>query len=275
MSYKVKLQSFEGPFDLLVYLIENAEMSIYDIRISEITNQYLEYIRAMEENDINVATEFMVLASTLIEIKSKMILPRMSIEGQVMEEEDPRTGLVERILEYKRFKKAAEILQDRQEHSQRIFEKPQEDISGYLENPDEYLSLDLKQFASAFSLFIQKKQKVEAVRKHYTRIERERSTMESRIRMILGAVRRKIGQIFSFCELIPNKDDRYDVVVTFMSLLEMAKERVIRIEQKSLYGDIEVSAGERVDEDSVLEKYSRDAADVQNGINAGKEIQEA
>ena len=72
MSYKVKLQSFEGPFDLLVYLIENAQMSIYDIRISEITNQYLEYIKAMEESDINVATEFMVLASTLIEIKSKM-----------------------------------------------------------------------------------------------------------------------------------------------------------------------------------------------------------
>ena len=72
MSYKVKLQSFEGPFDLLVYLIENAEMSIYDIRISEITNQYLEYIKAMREHDINVATEFMVLASTLIEIKSKM-----------------------------------------------------------------------------------------------------------------------------------------------------------------------------------------------------------
>ena len=274
MSYKVKLQSFEGPFDLLVYLIENAEMSIYDIRISEITNQYLEYIRAMEENDINVATEFMVLASTLIEIKSKMILPRMSVEGQVLEEEDPRADLVERILEYKRFKKAAEILQERQERSQHIFEKPQEDISEYLENPDEYLSLDLKQFASAFSLFIQKKQKVEAVRKHYTRIERERSTMEGRIRMILGTVRRKIGQIFSFRELVPNKDDRYDVVVTFMSLLEMAKERVIRIDQKSLYGDIEVSAGERVDEDTVLEKYSREAEE-QNNIDLIKEMQEA
>ena len=274
MSYKVRLQSFEGPFDLLVYLIENAEMSIYDIRISEITNQYLEYIKAMEESDINVATEFMVLASTLIEIKSKMILPRMSIEGQVMEEEDPRAGLVERILEYKRFKKAAEILQEKEERSQHIFEKPQEDISGYLDNPDEYLSLDLKQFASAFSLFIQKKQKVEAVRKHYTRIERERSTMESRIRMILGAVRRKIGQIFSFRELVPNKDDRYDVVVTFMSLLEMAKERVVRVDQKSLYGDIEVSAGERVDEDSVLEKYSRETEE-QSGIDIIKEIQEA
>ena len=274
MSYKVKLQSFEGPFDLLVYLIENAEMSIYDIRISEITNQYLEYLKAMEESDINVATEFMVLASTLIEIKSKMILPRMSVEGQVLEEEDPRADLVERILDYKRFKKAAEILQERQERSQHIFEKPQEDISEYLENPDEYLSLDLKQFASAFSLFIQKKQKVEAVRKHYTRIERERSTMEGRIRMILGTVRRKIGQIFSFRELVPNKDDRYDVVVTFMSLLEMAMERVIRIDQKSLYGDIEVSAGERVDEDAVLEKYSRETEE-QNGIDLIKEMQEA
>ena len=274
MSYKVKLQSFEGPFDLLVYLIENAEMSIYDIRISEITNQYLEYLKAMEESDINVATEFMVLASTLIEIKSKMILPRMSVEGQVLEEEDPRADLVERILEYKRFKKAAEILQEKAERSQHIFEKPQEDISEYLDNPDEYLSLDLKQFASAFSLFIQKKQKVEAVRKHYTRIERERSTMEGRIRMILGTVRRKIGQIFSFRELIPNKDDRYDVVVTFMSLLEMAKERVIRIDQKSLYGDIEVSAGERVDEDTVLEKYSREAEE-QNNIDLIKEMQEA
>ena len=96
-------------------LIENAEMSIYNIRISEITNQYLEYLKAMEESDINVATEFMVLASTLIEIKSKMILPRMSVEGQVLEEEDPRADLVERILEYKRFKKAAEILQEKEE----------------------------------------------------------------------------------------------------------------------------------------------------------------
>ena len=274
MSYKVKLQSFEGPFDLLVYLIENAEMSIYDIRISEITNQYLEYIKAMREHDINVATEFMVLASTLIEIKSKMILPRMSIEGQTAAEEDPRSDLVERILEYKRFKRAAQILQEREEQSQHIFEKPQEDISEYLENPDEYLSLDLKQFASAFSLFIQKKQRVEAVRAHYTRIERVRSTMESRIRMILAKVGRKIGQVFSFKELIPDKNDRYDVVVTFMSLLEMAKERVLRVEQKSLYGDIKVSAGERVDEDTVLEKYSKDAEDGKE-FDLSKEIQEA
>ena len=101
------------------------------------------------------------------------------------------------------------------------------------------------------------------MRKHYTRIERERATMEGRIKMILGAVRSKLGQIFSFKDLVPNKKDRYDVVVTFMSLLEMAKERVIKVDQKALYADIEVSAGERVNEDTVLDKYQ------------GQEVQEA
>lgn len=254
--YKVKLQTFEGPFDLLVYLIENAEMSIYDIRISEITSQYLEYIKTMEENNINVTQDFMVLAAALIEIKSKLILPRMATSGETLLEEDPRTELVERILEYKQFKLAGEILREKEEKNSRIFEKPQEDISVYLDNPDEYLSLDIKSFSNAFSLFIQKKQKVEAVRKHYTRIERDRSTMEGRIRSILKAVRSKIGEFFNFKELIPNKKDRYDVVVTFVSLLEMAKERVIKVEQKGIYGNIQVSSGERVNEDKVLEKYS-------------------
>ena len=127
--YKVKLQSFEGPFDLLVYLIENAEMSIYDIKISEITTQYLAYIKAMEERDVALAAEFMVLASSLIEIKSKMILPRMTEDGQALVEEDPRTELVARLVEYKQFKEIAEMLEQREEHSFNIFEKPQEDIS--------------------------------------------------------------------------------------------------------------------------------------------------
>ena len=247
--YKVKLQSFEGPFDLLVYLIENAEMSIYDIKISEITTQYLAYIKAMEERDVALAAEFMVLASSLIEIKSKMILPRMTEDGQALVEEDPRTELVARLVEYKQFKEIAEMLEQREERSFNIFEKPQEDISQYLDNPDEYLSLGLKDFASAFSLFIQKKQRVEAVRKHYTRIERERASMEKRISSILKAVRMKIGQVFSFKEFIQDKKDRYDVVVTFMSLLDMAKARAVKVEQHVTYGDIEVSAGERVQEE--------------------------
>lgn len=255
MSYKVKLQSFEGPFDLLVYLIENAQMSIYDIEISSITGQYLEYVKAMEEMDIGVSTEFMVLAASLIEIKSKMILPRISQSGETVVEEDPRTELVARILEYKRFKKAAEILQEQEEISMNIFEKPQEDISQYLNGPDEYLSLDIVQFANAFTSFIQKKHRVEAVRKHYTRIEREKASVESRIKHIVNTLRNKIGQVFSFKELIPDKKDRYDVVITFISLLEMAKEKVVKVKQEATYGNIEVSPGERIHEGDV--KYEQ------------------
>lgn len=248
MSYKVRLQTFEGPFDLLVYLIENAEMSIYDIKISEITSQYLAYINSMKEMDVYVASEFMVLASALIEIKSKMILPRMvDPAGGSVVEEDPRTELVQRLLEYKRFKQAAEILQEQEERCSHIYEKPQEDISAYLEEPDEYLRLDLVQFAGAFNLFIQKKQKVDSVRRHYTRIERERARMEERISYIAGMLKKSVGQIFNFKEFIHNKKDRYDVVVTFVSLLEMAKNRIVSVDQKSIYGDIEVSAGQNVD----------------------------
>ena len=131
MSYKVKLQSFEGPFDLLVYLIENAQMSIYDIEISSITSQYLDYIKAMKEMDITVSTEVIVLASSLIEIKSKMILPRVSNTGEEIPEDDPRRELVERLVEYKKYKKAAEILRLYEEAASDVFQKPQEDILLY------------------------------------------------------------------------------------------------------------------------------------------------
>ena len=254
--YKVKLRSFEGPFDLLVYLIESAEMSIYDIRISEITSQYLEYIRAMEEQNVEVAEEFMVLAASLIEIKSRMILPRINEEGETVIEEDPRTELVERILEYKRFKEISEDLREREERMSHVYSKPQEDISEYLENPDEYLSLDIKAFVSAFNLFIQRKQRIEAVRKHYTRVERERYTMEKRIGSILKTVRTRTDGPLDFRDLVEDKTDKYDIVVTFASLLEMAKERVVKVDQRHNYGNIRVSAGENVDKDDILRKYS-------------------
>ena len=138
MSYKVRLAMFEGPFDLLVYLIENAQMSIYDIQISEITGQYLEYIRNMQKHNINISTEFMVLAAELVEIKSKMMLPRVEEQNEAMELEDPRSQLASRLLAYKECKKQSEMLSVRQDIMMGIFEKPQEDISMYLENPDEY-----------------------------------------------------------------------------------------------------------------------------------------
>ena len=248
MSYKVSLQTFEGPFDLLVYLIENAQMSIYDIRISEITKQYLAYIEEMRAMDINVATEFMVLAATLIDIKSRMILPRTTVEGEMILEEDPRSELVERLLEYKKFKKGADILAEQEEKMSYVFEKPQEDISAYLEQPDEYLQLDIKKFASAFDLFLRKKKREEEVRAHYTKVEREKATIESRMLYIkdrvVGAFTRGIKRL-SLKALIPDKKDRYDVVVTFVSVLQMMRDRYLDAEQNSTYGEITIIPGER------------------------------
>ena len=248
MSYKVSLQSFEGPFDLLVYLIENAQMSIYDIRISEITKQYLAYIEEMKAMDVNVATEFMVLAATLIDIKSRMILPRTTVEGEMILDEDPRSELVERLLEYKKFKKGADILSEREEMMSYVFEKPQEDISAYLEQPDEYLSLDIKKFAGAFDLFLRKKKREEEVRAHYTKVEREKATIESRMLYIkdrvIGAFTKGMQRL-SLKALIPNKKDRYDVVVTFVSVLQMMRDRYLDAEQNSTYGEITIIPGER------------------------------
>ena len=254
--YKVKLQSFEGPFDLLVYLIENAEMSIYDIRISEITTQYLDYIRQMEEQEISVAQEFMVLAASLIEIKSRMILPRSFDEGEEVVEEDPRKELVQRIIEYKKFKEISGYLKDQEEHMSHIYDKPQEDISIYTDNPDEYLSLGLDQFIQAFNLFVKRKQRIEAVRKHYTRVERERSVMERKAGKMLGTVRSGIGSVFSFRDFVNDKKDKYDIIVTFSLLLDMVKERVLKATQRSNYGNIEVRAGANIDKDDILNKYS-------------------
>ena len=258
MSYKVSLQTFEGPFDLLVYLIENAQMSIYDIRISEITKQYLAYIEEMRAMDINVATEFMVLAATLIDIKSRMILPRTTVEGEMVLEEDPRSELVERLLEYKKFKQGADILSEREEAMSHVFEKPQEDISSYLEQPDEYLSLDIKKFASAFDLFLRKKKREEEVRAHYTRVEREKATIESRMLYIkdrvIGAFTKGIKRL-SLKSLIPNKKDRYDVVVTFVSVLQMMRDHYLDAEQNSIYGEITIIPGERnFEEDASVEQ---------------------
>ena len=109
--YKVKIQSFEGPFDLLVYLLENARMDIYDINISEITRQYIDYLRQMESMDIEVGSEFIVLAAVLIRLKSRMLLPRVNKEGDTVIDEDPRAELAARILEYRRTKRIAEMLQ--------------------------------------------------------------------------------------------------------------------------------------------------------------------
>ncbi len=264
MGYKVKLNQFEGPFDLLVYLIENAQMSIYDIKISEITKQYLAYMDEMKKMDVPVAAEFLVLASALLEIKSKMLLPRVAPDEEGSIVEDPRSELVEKLLEYKQFKQLAEMLQRHEESSLRIIEKPQEDLSEYTGEADEYLSLDLKQFVSAFEQFLHKKKKVEEIRKHHVRTEKQRVTAEARMADIRHFFRMEPDKEADFRELIHKSDDKYDVALTFSTVLELMKERYLWAEQSYLYGDITIGATELMRNEDVQNQGTQAAEQMKN-----------
>ena len=247
MSYRVKLNVFEGPFDLLVYLIEHAQMSIYDIRIAEITGQYMRYIEDMRKADVSLSSEFMVLAAILLEIKSRMLLPRAAAEdGSAGLSEDPRTELVARLVEYKRFKAISEMLEQRAAETAMYLEKPQEDLAEYTGEPDEYLSLDIDRFQRAFELFLQRKKRLEEIRAHHKRTEKQRITTESRMESIREFFRKGDCREADFQELVQKKDDRYDVAVTFSSVLEMMKEKRLDAEQRYTFGNIRVKATERL-----------------------------
>lgn len=246
MGYKVKLNVFEGPFDLLVYLIEHAQMNIYDIEISEITRQYLAYMEEMKRLDVPLASEFLVLAAALIEIKSKMLLPRTTPGDENVEFEDPRTDLVEKLVEYKRFKLLAEMLRRQEGAAMRILEKPQEDLSIYTGEPDEYLKLELRQFVAAFNLFLQKKKKEDELRRHHIRTEKQKVTAEARMADIQNFFLENHKAEADFRELVKRKEDKYDIALTFSSVLEMMKERRLDADQKDIYGTITVKATDRL-----------------------------
>lgn len=243
MGYHVRLDVFEGPFDLLVYLIEHAQMSIYDIRISEITSQYIGYVEKMKREDVALSSEFMALAAALIEIKSKMLLPRsVSENGKNEIMEDPRTELVEKLVEYKKFKSISEMLDRRWEDTSLYLEKPQEDLSVYTGEPDEYLDLDIDRFRIAFERFLSRKRKIEEIREHHKRTEKQRITTEMKIDRIKDYFRSSQLTEADFKELLIKKDDRYDIAVTFSSVLEMMKQNRLDAWQKHIYGDITVKA---------------------------------
>ena len=245
MNYKVRLDIFEGPFDLLVYLIERAKMSIYDIQISEITTQYMDYVKGMEDLDIELAQDFMVLAAELIQIKTRILLPSEKVkDGELVVEEDPRAELVQRILEYKQFKEMAYFLSQQEEITSHVHEKPAEDLSVYAGEPEEIISGSLNEFAQAFMEFILKKQRIEEMHKVYERIERQKLSMEKRINQVRTILDEK--RTASFSELIEGDNTNFNKVITFMSILELLKDRSITAEQKKRYGDIVLRKAENI-----------------------------
>ena len=248
--YKVRIDKFEGPFDLLIYLLENARMDIYDIKVAEITEQYIGYLKEMEELNVEVDTEFIVLAAVLIRLKSRMLLPRINEAGEIEIVEDPRVELRGRLLDYMRIKKAAEMLMAAEEYNLAVHEKPAEDMSVFIDNPDEILQVSDEQMVNAFIMFLTRKRKVEEVTRRYSRVRRRKETIETRINEMTEILERKFregsGKVL-FNELLPEKPDRYDITLSFMSLLSMIKNQGYDAEQTENFGDIKVIRRETAD----------------------------
>lgn len=237
MSYKVRLDIFEGPFDLLVYLIERSGLSIYDVNISEITDQYMRYVDEIKMIDPAAAAEFMVLAATLIQIKSKMLLPSEKSKAAALPGADPRDELARKITEYRKVKYLASQLRIKEEDASRIFTKPREDVSQYV--PCEELELDTDSFINAFKAFLEKRRRMDEVRRRYERVDRDRMSMEVKSERIKQKIRSTANM--SFTQLLEDAGDTYDIVLTFVTVLEMLKSGMITVAQDAVFGDITIT----------------------------------
>lgn len=241
MSIPVKLEAFEGPLDLLLHLIDKNKVNIYDIPIVTITEQYMEHIKAMEEKNLEVMSEFLVMAATLLRIKSQMLLP-----VEVKEEEeavDPRQELVERLLEYKMYKYVSYELKDKQMDAQLLMFKPStipNEIADFKEEIDISKLLSDLTLAKLHSIFqsVMKRQvdKVDPIRSKFGKIEKEEINLSQKILEIqqYGIEHRT----FSFKKLLERQTGKMEVIVTFLGVLELMKMQRIEICQNELFEDI-------------------------------------
>lgn len=241
MSISVKLEAFDGPLDLLLHLIEKNKIDIFDIPIVEITNQYMEIIAQMQTKDMDVMSDFLLMAATLLRIKSKMLLPAEKAEEG--EEEDPRAELVERLLEYKTYKYASYELKDLQmDASKQLFKKPSipEEIANYKEEIDisELLGdLTLARLQSIFHAVMKKQiDKIDPIRSKFGKIEKEKISLGDRMQYISEYAREH--KKFNFRMLLEEHTSKTMVIVSFLGILELMKEGMLKIVQENIFDDI-------------------------------------
>jgi segregation and condensation protein A len=225
-GYRVVLESFEGPLDLLLYLIKRDEIDIYDIPIARVTEQYLEHVRLMQALDLEVAGEFLVMAATLMRIKAKMLLPKPEVEGDEGDEEDPRDELVRRLLEYRRFKNAAERLKERAEERRRLLGRTRLDLEAPErdEPPEVEIPVDLVGLLRTFAQLIERAPRMEPYE-----VILDEYTLEEKVEEI----ERRLAHTeeFEFTELFARQARRMEVIVTFIAVLELLRLQRIRLRQ--------------------------------------------
>ncbi|MEB3102772.1 segregation/condensation protein A [Ferviditalea candida] len=239
MPILYRLESFEGPLDLLLHLIDKAEIDIYNIPISEITDQYLEYVNAMQELQLDAASEFLVMAATLLSIKSRMLLPKppvIDIESEDYDPDlDPRAELVQKLIEYRKFKAVSEFLREQELRRSLIYSREPVDLTPYAvsvsENP-------VKGF-STFDLIVafQKALRKASSRDRVAKIERDEISIKDRLDEIVTSLYAQDGKLL-FSDFFSPEATRREVVVTFLAILELMKMRKILCYQHRLFEDI-------------------------------------
>ena len=244
MAIPVKLEAFEGPLDLLLHLIEKNKIDIYDIPIVVITEQYLDYIKQMETDDMNVMSEFLVMAATLIDIKCRMLLPKeVDEEG---EEEDPRAELVQKLLEYKLYKYMSLELRDRQVDAAKNLYREQKlppEVALY-KPPLDYDQLigdmTLSRLHEIFKTIIRRQEeKIDPIRSRYGNIEKEEIDMDVKLLYVEAYAREH--RHFSFRRLLEKQASKMEIIVTFLIVLELMKTGRISINQENLFDDIMIT----------------------------------
>lgn len=228
-AYEVKLEQFEGPLDLLLHLIKQYEIDIYDIPMAEITKQYMEYIHRFEELELNIASEYLVMAATLIAIKSQMLLPKQEIDDDSEEYmEDPREELMQRLIEYRKFKEAAEKLKEKEQEGNHIYTRPPMGFDELRVDKPKVIQGDttIYDMLGALGKMLERKKWNAPLD---TKIQRAEISIEERMTDVLTIVKRSKSGV-RFDDLF-TKPSRSHIVITFLALLELMKEKLIYCEQ--------------------------------------------
>jgi segregation and condensation protein A len=234
MSYKIKLEIFEGPLDLLLYLVKKDHLDIYNIPIAQVTEQYLRYLELMQLLDLNIAGEFLVMAATLMQIKSKMLLPAQENEAQE-EETDPRAELVRQLLEYEKFKQVAEELKAKEAEQREVFKRPLSDeVKNELTQKEVYFEASLFDLISAFSKALQ-----EIPKELFYEVIKDEFTIEEKVHQILHSLLEK--NYICLSELFSNSQNKIEIIVTFLAILELIKMKEIVAVQKGVFEEIEIT----------------------------------
>jgi len=237
MDYKIEINNFEGPLDLLLHLIKESEVDICDINIEEITNQYLNYINKMEELNLNIASEYLVMAAELIEIKSSTLLPKHHVETDDEYEEDPRNQLINRLLEYERYKNITSSLKEFEQERGKVFSKEPYDLTNVIEpSKDIDENFKIEDLAEALNKMLARQELDKPLNTKITSKEYSVAERSSQIMQILR-VKKKI----EFTELFDIREKDY-IVVTFIAILNMAKRGEIDIKQDKNFESIMLEA---------------------------------